>query len=322
VLWLTAALILGCFDSLAGAVTASTFILITLFKHPFYKSESIAKYCATLGMVFIITAGPGLFAGALRRFDGVHTHRSGKWERIVDYALSPIVTAWVVFKGLELIQTVSGADFSANTKYIKYVAAIVFACIFVRYLLEGYVAKHFADRINEIVTESVPMHKLHKIRVHILKAGWISFVAYVLLVKVSGLTDNKSIWVLGFLLLLPALVLAFGIKPIDKISKFNITGTPRLAILLCTVLALTSIFKSRNWQEEIWLFVGVAFAPVLYFSFMEALAGSNLKMPAYFYQTRMGRFLYRFSSVLLYILILVIMFDQFFELKLVSKFLS
>jgi len=45
-------------------------------------------------------------------------------------------------------------------------------------------------------------------------------------------------------------------------------------------------------------------------------------MPAYFYQTRMGRFLYRFSSVLLYILILVIMFDQFFELKLVSKFLS
>jgi hypothetical protein len=217
VLWLTAALILGCFDSLAGAVTASTFILITLFKHPFYKSESIAKYCATLGMVFIITAGPGLFAGALRRFDGVHTHRSGKWERIVDYALSPIVTAWVVFKGLELIQTVSGADFSANTKYIKYVAAIVFACIFVRYLLEGYVAKHFADRINEIVTESVPMHKLHKIRVHILKAGWISFVAYVLLVKVSGLTDNKSIWVLGFLLLLPALVLAFGIKPIDKI---------------------------------------------------------------------------------------------------------
>jgi hypothetical protein len=158
--------------------------------------------------------------------------------------------------------------------------------------------------------------------VHILKAGWISFVAYVLLVKVSGLTDNKSIWVLGFLLLLPALVLAFGIKPIDKISKFNITGTPRLAILLCTVLALTSIFKSRNWQEEIWLFVGVAFAPVLYFSFMEALAGSNLKMPAYFYQTRMGRFLYRFSSVLLYILILVIMFDQFCELKLVSKFLS
>jgi hypothetical protein len=216
----------------------------------------------------------------------------------------------VVFKGLELIQIVSGEEFSGWPGDIKYVAGIVLVCIFIRYFIEGYVAKHFADRINEIVTESVPIYQFHKIRVHILKAGWISFVAYVLLVKVSGLTDNKIVWVLGFLLLLPALVLAFGIKPIDKISKFNITGTPRLAILLCTVLALTSIFKSRNWQEEIWLFVGVAFAPVLYFSLMEALTGSHLKMPAYFYQTGMGRFLYRFSSVLLFIFILWIMYTQ------------
>jgi len=309
-IWLTAALILGCFDSLAGAVTASTFILITLFNHPFYKSESIAKYCATLGMVFIITTGPGLFAGALRRFDGVHTNRSGKWERLVDYALSPIVTAWVVFKGLELIQTVSGAKFSGWPGDIKYVAGIVFVCIFIRYFIEGYVAKHFADRINEIVTESVPMNKFNKIRVHIVKAGWITFVAYVLLVEVSGLTDNKSIWVLGFLLLIPALAIAFGIKPIDKISKFNFTGTPRFAILLCTVLALTYIFKDRKWQEEIWLFVGVAFAPVLYFNLMEALAGSHLKSPAYFYQNKNGRLLYQLSSVLLYILILGIMFDK------------
>jgi hypothetical protein len=268
-------------------------------------------------MIFVITTGPGLFAGALRRFDGVHTHRSGKWERLVDYALSPIVTAWVVWKALELTQTVSGADFSANTKYIKYVAAIVCACIFVRYLLEGYVAKHFADRINEIVAESVPIHKFHKIRVHTFKAAWITLIAYVVLVRVSGLTNNKSIWVLGFLLLLPALVLAFGIKPIDKISKFNITGTPRLAILLCAGLILIAKPGAKGVQ-----FMTIAFTPVLYFILMEALAGSNLKMPAYFYQTRMGRFLYRFSSFLLYILILGIMLDQFFELEKISKFLS
>jgi len=112
---------------------------------------------------------------------------------------------------------------------------------------------------------------------------------------------------LGILLLLPALAIAFGIKPIDKISKFNFTGTPRFAILLCAVLALTYIFEDRKWQEEIWLFVGVAFAPILYFNLMEALARSHLKSPAYFYQTRNGRLLYQLSSVLLYILILGIM---------------
>jgi len=316
-IWIAAALILGCFDSLAGAITAITFFIATVTTNRESIPEDKWRYLATIIMIFVITTGPGLFAGALRRFDGVHTHRSGKWERLVDYALSPIVTAWVVWKALELTQTVSGADFSANTKYIKYVAAIVFACIFVRYLLEGYVAKHFADRINEIVAESVPIHKFHKIRVHTFKAAWITLIAYVVLVRVSGLTNNKSIWVLGFLLLLPALVLAFGIKPIDKISKFNITGTPRLAILLCAGLILIAKPGAKGVQ-----FMTIAFTPVLYFILMEALAGSNLKMPAYFYQTRMGRFLYRFSSFLLYILILGIMLDQFFELEKISKFLS
>jgi hypothetical protein len=309
-IWIAAALLLGCFDSLAGAISALTFFIVTVICNQESIPEDKWRYSATIIMIFVITTGPGLFAGALRRFDGVHTHRSGKWERLVDYALSPILTAWVVFKGLELIQIVSGKEFSGWPGDIKNVARIVFVCIFIRYFIEGYVAKHFADRINEIVTESVPINQFHKIRVHIFKALWITFVAYVLLVKVSGLTDNKSIFVLGFLLLIPALAISFGIKPIDKFSKFNITGTPRFAILLCAVLALTHIFKGRVWYEEIWLFVGIAFAPILYFNLMEALAGSHLKSPAYFYQTRVGRFLYRLSSVLLYILILSIMFDQ------------
>jgi hypothetical protein len=316
VLWLTTALILGCFDSLAGAISVMTYILLATCNLN-DGSRFTWKYFATIGMLFVITTGPGLFAGALRRFDGVHTHRSGKWERLVDYALSPIVTAWVVWKGLELIQAVSGAKFSANAKDIKCVAAIVFFCIFVRYSLEGYVAKHFADRINEIVAESVPIDKRQKIRVLIFKAIGISVIAYVLLVEVAKELTRESIWILCFLLLLPALALAFGIKPNDKISKFNVLGTPRLAILLCAGLVLVANPGAKGVQ-----FMTIAFTPVLYFIFMEALAGSNLKMPAYFYQNRNGRLLYQLSSVLLYILILGIMLDQFFELEKISKFLS
>jgi hypothetical protein len=268
---------------------------------------------ATLAIIFIITTGPGLFAGALRRFDGIHTHRSGKWERFVDYALSPIVTAWVVWKGLELLPKIIDENIPNWSVGIQIIAAIIFVCIFVRYSLEGYVAKHFADRINEIVAESVPIDKRQKIRVLIFKAIGISVIAYVLLVEVAKELTIGSILILFFLLLTPALVLAFGIKPIDKISKFNITGTPRLAILLCAGLVIVASPGAKGVQ-----FITIAFTPVLYFIFMEALAGSNLKMPAYFFQTRMGRFLYRFSSVLLYILILGIMLDQFFNLELIS----
>jgi len=317
VLWLTTALILGCFDSLAGAISALTFISLTVVENWGKIPIGIWNYIATLILIFVITTGPGLFAGALRRFDGVHTHRSGKWERFVDYALSPIVTAWVVWKGIELIQAVSGAKFSANTNDIKCVAAIVFACIFLRYFLEGYVAKHFADRINEIVAESVPIDKRQKIRVLIFKAIGISGIAYVLLVEVAKELTIGSILILFFLLLTPAIALAFGIKPKDKISKFNIIGTPRLAILLCAGLILIAKPGAKGVQ-----FMTIAFTPVLYFILMEALAESHLKSPAYFYQNRNGRLLYQLSSVLLYILILGIMTDQFFELEKISKFLS
>jgi hypothetical protein len=122
---------------------------------------------------------------------------------------------------------------------------------------------------------------------------------------------------LFFLLLTPAIALAFGIKPKDKISKFNIIGTPRLAILLCAGLILIAKPGAKGVQ-----FMTIAFTPVLYFILMEALAESHLKSPAYFYQNRNGRLLYQLSSVLLYILILGIMTDQFFELEKISKFLS
>ena len=99
-------------------------------------------------------------------------------------------------------------------------------------------------------------------------------------------------------------------KPTDKIAKINTIGAPRLAILLCSGLLVDFIFTDGNWTDQIPLFMGLAFAPILYFNSMETLTESHLKLPAYFYQTRVGRFLYRLSSTLLYILILSILYDQ------------
>jgi hypothetical protein len=170
------------------------------------------------------------------------------------------------------------------------------------------VAKHFAERINEIVTESIPMQSQSKINLHIRKALWITLIAYVLLVPE---TVSDKIMLLVFLsLLLPAVTLSFGIKPTDSIAKFNIIGTPRLVFLLCTGLVLNSIFTSKGVDSNLGLFIVLAFGPILYFNLMEALTESHLKSPAYFYQTRIGRFLYRAGSVLLYIFIISVIYTQ------------
>jgi hypothetical protein len=305
--WLVIAIIIGCFDSLAGAISAITFALLVL---PKLRDASIdwPTFIGTLGFIYILSTGPALFAGALRRFDGVHTNRKGKWERLVDYALSPIVTAWVIWKGLELIPKISEIQILNWEEDIKNIAKIVFISILIRYFLEGFVAKHFTERINEIVTESIPMQRLPHIALHIRKGIWISLTAYLLLVPEPISTNTMLL--LFFILLLPALTLYFRKESVDKIAKFNFVGTPRLVFMLCTGLALNSIFDSKSVNTNLGLYIFIAFAPILYFNLMEALTESHLKSPAYFYQTRNGKLLYWAGSVVLYVFILREIFTQ------------
>jgi len=306
--WLTAALILGCFDSLAGAISAITFGVLIVLRKEENTSIDWRTFIGGVLIVYILSTGPALFAGALRRFDGVHTSRKGKWERLVDYALSPIVTAWVVWKGLELLPKISKTVPPNWSIDIIIIGAIVFICIFIRYFLEGFVAKHFAVRINEIVTESIPMQKWPHFFVHIRKCILVSFFAYLLLVPET--VSEEIMLLIFFILLLPAAIHGFELKSKDRIAKFNIIGTPRLVFLLCTVLALNSIFTSKGVDSNLGLFIVIAFGPILYFNLMEALTESHLKSPAYFYQTRIGRFLYRAGSVLLYIFIISVIYAQ------------
>ena len=304
--WLVIAIIIGCFDSLAGAISAITFASLTVL--PKLGDTSIDwPFIGGILIVYILSTGPALFAGALRRFDGVHTSRKGKWERLVDYALSPIVTAWVVWKGLELLPKISEADIPNWSIDIRNFG-IIFFCICLRYFLEGFVAKNFAERINEIVTESIPMQRLSHIRAHIFKAMLVSFIASLLLVPE---TVSIEIMLLIFLiLLLPAATHAFGFRSVDRFAKFNIIGTPRLVFLICTGLALNSIIDSKSENTNLGPYIFIAFAPILYFNLMEALTESHLKSPAYFYQTRNGRLLYWAGSVLLYIFIISVIYTQ------------
>jgi hypothetical protein len=306
--WLVLAIVIGCFDSLAGAISAITFASIAVL--PKLRDAGIdwPTFIGGIIIVYILSTGPALFAGALRRFDGVHTSRKGKWERFVDYALSPIVTAWVVWKGLELLPKISELKVLNWADDIQKIAVIVFISIFLRYFLEGFVAKNFSERINEIVTESIPMQKWPHIAAHIRKGILVSFIASLLLVPET--VSIEIMWLLFFILLLPAATHALGFSSVDRIAKFNVIGTPRLVFLLCVGSALNSIFDTNSVNTNLGLYIFLAFAPILYFNLMEALTESHLKSPAYFYQTKNGKLLYRAGSVLIYLFILWQIYTQ------------
>jgi hypothetical protein len=301
-------LILGCFDALAGAISAITFgFLITL--DPLGKSMAMPwqQHYTILICIFILTTGPALFAGAMRRFDGVHTNRKGRWERLVDYVLSPVVTAWVIWKVLEALPIIARKPDAISADTCILIAAISWALIFMRYFAEGFTAKHFAHRINEIVTETVQVPKWSKIFQYVRKGAWTWLLAGVFLGP-----NEHSTWLLVGLVVLPGLALILRIEPNARFEMFNISGTPRLGLMVLIGLILTSaIGDSKSDMLNLKVLV-LALAPVLYFSIMEALTESSFKAPSYFYRTSSGRILYRFASIVLFGLILYTIWSSVF----------
>ena len=303
-------LILGCFDALAGAISAITFAFLILLSDHLGNSTAMSwnRFYATLISIFILTTGPALFAGAMRRFDGVHTNRTGRWERLVDYALSPIVTAWIIWKVLEALPEIAGngAEISAGT--CKLIAGISWALIVLRYFAEGVTAKHFALRINEIVTEAVPVPRWSKVFQYLRKGAWTWLLAGVFL----GPIEPETRLLVG-LVVLPGLALILRINPSARFEKFNISGTPRLGLMVAIGLILTEVIGDDEADMLNVNVLVVALIPVLYFSIMEALTESSFKAPAYFYKTSLGRILYRAASIVLFGLILFTIWDSVFK---------
>jgi hypothetical protein len=303
-------LILGCFDALAGAISAITFAVLFFSFELAGKSAGIhwQQNSATLISIFILTTGPALFAGAMRRFDGVHTNRTGRWERLVDYVLSPIVTAWIIWKVLEALPKIAGngAEISAGT--CKIIAAISWVLIVLRYFAEGVTAKHFALRINEIVTEAVPVPRWSRVFQYLRKGAWTWLLASVFLGAMTLPT-----WLLVGLVVLPGLALILRIEPSARFERFNISGTPRLGLMVVIGLILTGVIGENKSEMLNIKVLAVALIPVLYFSIMEALTESSFKAPAYFYKTSLGRILYRAASIVLFGLILFTIWDSVFK---------
>lgn len=303
-------LILGCFDALAGAISAITFAVLFFSFELAGKSAGIPwqQNSATLISIFILTTGPALFAGAMRRFDGVHTHRKGRWERLVDYALSPVVTAWIIWKVLEALPKIAENDAAISASTCKIIAAISWVLIVLRYFAEGVTAKHFALRINEIVTEAVPVPRWSKVFQYLRKGAWTWLLASVFLGAMTLPT-----WLLVGLVVLPGLALILRIEPSARFEKFNISGTPRLGLMVVIGLILTGVIGDDEVDMVNVKVLAVALIPVLYFSIMEALTESSFKAPAYFYKTSMGRILYRAASIVLFGLILFTIWDSVFN---------
>jgi hypothetical protein len=292
---------IGVLDSLAGALAGATFVLLVYFANvlPMGITSDSKRIFSTLVSIFLISCTPPLFAGALRKFDGLHRDPGRNWNYAVDYLLSPLVTGWMVWKVIGVISDLSGAEFEVQDAPIK-IAALIWFVLIIRYFIEHYVSRNWGDRLNEMISNDVVPSRLSIFMRTVLKSAWI----WLLITSVDTFKDRPSVVLLFIALFaLPSLIKLTWKNPPEKLGLLNLRGAPKIAILFLIGIGLTQSLKDPKLVAHQELILEIALVPLLFFSIIDALTEEHTHTPRYFVENKRGVWTYRIIGAAIYIFI-------------------
>ena len=304
---------IGILDSLAGALASATFAILTFSIHvwPMGSESDPKQIFATLISIFLITFTAPLFAGALRKFDGLHKDPGRNWNYAVDYLLSPLVTAWMVWKVLEVIADLSGSEFEDKQAPIK-IAAFIWFVLIIRYLIEHYVARSWGDRLNEMIASDVAQSRVFFIAGIALKSSWI----WLLITSVGTFQgDPLGAPALIALFALPGLIKLMWPNPPEHLGLLNLRGAPKIALLFLIGIGLTKLLENPRLLDHHALILELALVPLLFFSIIDVLTHEHTHTPRFFIDNKWGIRIYQAIGCGIYIFVAGYIFYTVFALK-------
>jgi hypothetical protein len=304
---------IGILDSLAGALAGATFAILTFFVHvwPMGSESDPKQIFATLISIFLITFTAPLFAGALRKFDGLHKDPGRNWNYAVDYLLSPLVTAWMVWKVLEVIADLSGSEFEDKHAPIK-IAVFIWIVLIIRYLIEHYVARSWGDRLNEMIASDVAQSRVFFITGIALKSSWI----WLLITSVGTFQgDPLGAPALIALFALPGLIKLMWPNPPEHLGLLNLRGAPKIAMLFLIGIGLTKLLENPRWLDHQALILELALVPLLFFSIIDVLTHEHTHTPRFFIDNKWGVRIYQAIGCGIYIFVAGYIFYTVFAPK-------
>ena len=304
---------IGILDSLAGALASATFAILTFSIHvwPMGSESDPKQIFATLISIFLITFTAPLFAGALRKFDGLHKDPGRNWNYAVDYLLSPLVTAWMVWKVLEVIADLSGSEFEDKQAPIK-IAAFIWFVLIIRYLIEHYVARSWGDRLNEMIASDVGQSRVFFIAGIALKSFWI----WLLITSVGTFQgDPLGAPALIALFALPGLIKLMWPNPPEHLGLLNLRGAPKIALLFLIGIGLTKLLENPRLLDHHALILELALVPLLFFSIIDVLTHEHTHTPRFFIDNKWGIRIYQAIGCGIYIFVAGYIFYTVFAPK-------
>jgi hypothetical protein len=294
---------IGVLDSLAGALAGATFITLVFFVKvlPLGIPDEPKRIFSTLISIFLISCTPPLFAGVLRKFDGLHRDPGRNWNYAVDYLLSPLVTGWMVWKVIGVISDLSGTEFEVKDAPLK-IAALIWFALIIRYFIEHYVSRNWGDRLNEMISNDLAQSRISILLRTVLKSAWI----WILITSIGTFQNGTAaVPMIVALFALPSLIKLMWKNPSNRLGSLNLRGAPKIALLFLLGIALTKLLENPDLKVHEELILEIALVPLLFFSIIDALTEEHTHTPRYFVENKWGVMTYRITGAAIYIFIAV-----------------
>ena len=164
---------LGILDSFAGLLASLSYLISILVINQPYQVNQVLL----LLVISILGFGPVLIAAAARTFRRFTYTSNDRWEKLVDYALAPVIGMWAVIKIVEGLNGFIGKQF-----FIAYFAmpigVLSGVLILIRMFLEEFANRVYTWRIDAVSTRYQEQTTIWKLIGFIVSATIATYFAY------------------------------------------------------------------------------------------------------------------------------------------------
>jgi len=288
-----AIVIVAIFDATAGALAASIFLIGTLLSG---NITSRSEALTVLGVMALFVA-PALLASAIRPLRRLVFDRDELWERATDYALTILLTGWIVVKMVNALNGLAGVQLA-----ITYQAMAIGVCasisILIRMLGEDVATYLYPARLRKVTVELAEPSRVQKITSGLIKIGFF------ILLATPYVGVNPQLLLAGALFVLPLIAtfsFADRLPKFEKIFQYLPKATWKLVLLTIVGGVLGGYLQGKFSDPTAflrWCFVLVAI-PGFLLSVFEWFAKES--QPSW-RSHQVGRIIYRVTGVLVFIL--------------------
>ena len=280
---------LAILDALAGAIAAGIFLVGTLISGGIgSRSEALT----VLGVMAIFVA-PALLASAIRPLRRLILDRDGGWERATDYALTVLLTGWLVEKMVLALNGLSGVQLAISHQ-ARALAIIASIFIFFRMAGEDIATYAYPTRLRKVNVDLPDPNRIQLIASSCIKIGFF------ILLSTPYVGVNPQLLIAAIIFVIPLVASFTFVDSLPKFAKVNyVLPKATLKLVILTIIgAVVGALLEEQFKDPTaflrWCFVIVAI-PGLIVSMLEWFAEepeNDWKV------TSKGRWIYRIVGLL------------------------